>query len=193
MSENLSFNEFELIERLNARDQSALADLYQRFGAFVYGLSLRVLDNRELAEEVTQDVFLKVWNQAYRWDSTRGKVVTWLMTITRYTAIDRLRKEQRQAPNTMIPLDDIFELIGQRGSVGQPEQVDAQMLRTLILQLPPEQIEVIELAFYGGMSHSEIAEYLTQPLGTVKSRIRIGLQRLKALWLTSLPPSEREA
>jgi RNA polymerase sigma-70 factor (ECF subfamily) len=190
MSENLSFNEFELIERLNARDQSALSDLYQRFGAFVYGLSLRVLNNRELAEEVTQDVFLKVWNQAYRWDSTRGKVVTWLMTITRYTAIDRLRKEQRQAPNTMIPLDDIFELIGQRGSVGQPEQVDAQVLRSLIVQLPPEQVEVIELAFYGGMSHSEIAEYLAQPLGTVKSRIRIGLQRLKALWLTSMPSKE---
>lgn len=190
MSENLSFNEVELIERLNARDQSALAELYQRFGAFVYGLSLRVLNNHELAEEVTQDVFLKVWNQAYRWDSTRGKVVTWLMTITRYTAIDRLRKEQRQAPNTMIPLDEIFELIGQRGSVGQAEQVDAQMLRALILQLPREQIEVIELAFYGGMSHSEIADYLTQPLGTVKSRIRIGLQRLKALWMNGVVPNE---
>src|SRR3982751_1885749 len=95
MSE-ISFDETDLVSRLIARDQSALSELYQQFGGLVYSIALRVVQNSNMAEEVAQDTFLKVWHQPTSWDPDRGKFVSWLLTITRYTAIDRLRKEQRR-------------------------------------------------------------------------------------------------
>src|SRR3982751_3860947 len=92
----ISFDETELLRRLIARDQSALSELYQQFGGLVYSIALRVVQNSSIAEEVAQDTFLKVWNQPTSWDPSRGKFVSWLLTITRYTAIDRLRLERRR-------------------------------------------------------------------------------------------------
>ena len=173
-------NEIELIRRINARDQQALSAFYTQFGSLVYGLALRIMQNNTLAEEVTQDTFLKVWNQAHRWDAERGSVVTWLMTITRYTAIDRLRKEK--SPWTAIDLDDVLEFMGKDSPFDDPAWHDGRLIRSLIQQLPADQQQAVEMAFFGAMSHAEMAEQLQIPLGTVKSRVRRGLQTLRELW-----------
>ncbi len=180
MSETM-FDETRLVQRLIAQDQSALSELYVQFGGLVYSIALRVVQNPTLAEEVTQDAFLKVWNQPSSWDPERGKFVSWLLTITRYTAIDRLRKEQRRPLQDAVELDDLK--IGRRGVMDDPVWQDGRLLRSLLERLPQEQVQVIELAFFEGMSHSELAEYLNLPLGTVKTRVRLGLQKLRALWL----------
>ncbi|MCC6612403.1 MAG: sigma-70 family RNA polymerase sigma factor [Anaerolineae bacterium] len=177
--------EIALMRRICARDQSALAALYDQYAGIVYGITMRVLQNTTLAEEATQDTFMKIWKRAEDWDAERGKLVTWVLTIARYTAIDRLRKEQRQSPWTAIGLDDLLNALSSSGPVDSERFFDAQVLQRLIRQLPDDRIKVIELAFFRGMSHSEIAEFLQEPLGTVKSRIRQGLFDLKALWLQS--------
>jgi RNA polymerase sigma-70 factor, ECF subfamily len=182
MSESFTNDEAQLIQRIIQKDQIALSELYQRYGGLVYSLALRVLTNSTLAEEATQDTFMKVWNQAYTWDANKGKLSTWLMTITRYTAIDRLRKEQHR-PAASVALEDIEDLIGKRSFMDTAQGQDRQLLRSLMQNLPNEQIQVIELAFFQGLSHSEIADELTLPLGTVKTRLRLGLQKLKVLWL----------
>ena len=106
--------------------------------------------------------------------------MSWLLTITRYTAIDRLRKEQRRPILDEVELDDLR--IGKRSMVDDPVWQDGRALRALMQQLPVEQVQVIELAFFEGMSHSELAEHLKLPLGTVKTRVRLGLHKLKTLW-----------
>jgi len=170
----------DLVRRLIARDQSALSELYQRFGTLVYSIALRVVQNSTLAEEVTQDTFLKVWHQPTSWDASRGKFVSWLLTITRNTAIDRLRMEQRRPLRTAVDLDDLP--LGKPGLIDDPAWQDGRVLRSLLERLPPEQVQVIELAFFEGLSHSELAERLGLPLGTVKTRLRLGLHKLKVMW-----------
>lgn len=179
MPENL-FDEAKLVKRLIQQDQSALSELYQQFGGLVYSIAMRVVQNPVLAEEVTQDAFLKVWHQPASWDPNRGKFVSWLLTITRYTAIDLLRKEQRRPVQDAVELDDLR--IGSRSLMDDPTWQDGRVLRTLLERLPHEQVQVIELAFFEGMSHSEMSEHLKLPLGTVKTRVRLGLHKLKALW-----------
>lgn len=179
MPENL-FDEASLVQRLIQQDQSALSELYTQFGGLVYSIAMRVVQNPVLAEEVTQDAFLKVWHQPSSWDPTRGKFVSWLLTITRYTAIDLLRKEQRRPVQDAVELEDLR--IGSGSVMDDPIWQDGRLLRSLLEKLPAEQVQVIELAFFEGMSHSEMAEHLNLPLGTVKTRVRLGLQKLKALW-----------
>ncbi|MDZ4769215.1 MAG: sigma-70 family RNA polymerase sigma factor [Chloroflexota bacterium] len=176
-------DEADLILRISKRDQYALSDLYDRYSGRVYGLALRVLEDTTLAEEVTQDTFLKVWDQAWRWDAERGKLSTWVLTLARYTAIDRLRRERRQAPLNPLDVDELANLIGESSTVDGASWLSGEALRPLIAQLPRDQIEAIELAYFKGMTHSEIANYLGQPLGTIKSRIRLGLIALRALWV----------
>jgi RNA polymerase sigma-70 factor (ECF subfamily) len=179
MPESL-FDEAQLVKRLIAQDQTALSELYQQFSGLVYSIALRVVQNPAMAEEVTQDAFLKVWHQPSSWDAERGKFVSWLLTITRYTAIDRLRKEQRRPLQDAVELEDLR--VGKIGLMDDPVWQDGRLLRSLLERLPQEQIQVVELAFFEGMSHSEMAEHLHLPLGTVKTRVRLGLQKLKALW-----------
>jgi RNA polymerase sigma-70 factor, ECF subfamily len=182
MTQHTPPEEVVLMQRIADRDQTALAEFYDRFGGLIYGMTLRVLQNQILAEEAMQDTLMKVWNQAARWNPERSKMVSWLLTLARYTAIDRLRKEQRQSPWTAIGLEDLLNLISQAHGVDQGGWDDGHQIKQLIQQLPPEQVEAIELAFFRGMSHTEIADYLKQPLGTIKSRIRHGLIMLKELW-----------
>ncbi|MAS36865.1 MAG: RNA polymerase subunit sigma-70 [Anaerolineaceae bacterium] len=185
MSDHTTYDEADLMRRIHARDEQALSELYQFYGSRVYGLALRIIRNNTLAEEVTQDTFLKVWKQAYRWDDERGSVITWMLTITRYTAIDRLRREKRQSPWVSIGLDDVLHIMGQAGYVDDPAWQDSRLVRGLIQQLSVDQQEVIELSFFKAMSHQEMADHLQLPLGTVKSRVRRALQNLRALWQNS--------
>lgn len=177
--------EIELIQRIVDREQIALAELYDLVGPMVYAMAMRVVNNPVLAEEVTQDTFMKVWRQAERWNPERGKLITWILTIARYTAIDRLQREQRHVPSQTVSLEEMMPFVGRPSVVDQNRWYDKQVLQSLIVQLPREQLECIELAFFKGMSHQEIADYLHQPLGTIKSRIRQGLLTLRRLWQRS--------
>jgi RNA polymerase sigma-70 factor (ECF subfamily) len=176
-------DDIELMRQIAQRDQQALWALYQQYGRAVYSLAYRILENTVLAEEVTQDTFLKVWHQTTRWDSEKGKLKNWLLTIAQFTAIDRLRKEGRQPAIHSEPIEDTDEnLLTPRNTASWQEE---SALHMLVAQLPEQQGALIELAFFQGMSHGEIADALHMPLGTVKTRLRAGLHRLRQLWVES--------
>jgi RNA polymerase sigma-70 factor (ECF subfamily) len=176
--------ESELLQQIAQRDQQALMALYQQYGGLVYSLCLRVLQQPALAEEVTQDIFLKLWRQPGRWNPALGQFSSWLLTITRNAAIDRLRREGRQAPAQWQAETDVDSTPAQAAvfAAEHANWMNGQVLRRLLLRLPPEQRHLIELAFYEGYTHSELAELLQLPLGTVKTRLRIGMQKLRILW-----------
>ena len=175
------FDDKEYMKRIAAHDQQAFRVLYQQYGTAIYSLAYRILQNAVLAEEVTQDTFLKVWRQNAQWDPAKGNLRNWLLTITHYTAIDRLRHERRQPdlhPEAIEDVEDQMPIA--RGDTGWQDGI---VLRMLVKQLPQEQAFLIELAFFRGMSHTEIAEETHIPLGTVKTRLRSGLHRLRELWI----------
>lgn len=176
-----------LVQRLHRRDQDALTELYTRYQPLVHSMAMSVLRNETLAEEVTQDIFLRLWQSPDKWDPTKGQLSSWLLTVTRYTAIDRLRHEQRRPTLNAKPLEQFQDLLGDT-STHNTRQQDGQydngmLMRKLIPRLPQDQKQVIFLAFFRGMTHSNIAEHLNIPLGTVKSRIRLGMEKLKLEWL----------
>jgi len=184
-------DDINLMQRIAIRDQLAFRTVYEQYGGAIYSLAYHVLQDTTLAEEVTQDTFLKVWRQTAQWDPDKGNLKNWWLAINHFTAIDRLRKERRQPSLHPDSIEDVEEKI----PVGRNETgwQDGVVLRMLISQLPQEQAFLIELAFFRGMSHSEIAEETRIPLGTVKTRLRSGIQRLRELWLetakqTSAPP-----
>lgn len=171
-----------LLQQITEHDQHAFLALYERYGNLVYSLALRVVRHQVMAEEVTQDVFLKVWQQPTRWNPALGQFSSWLLTITRNAGIDRLRKERRHWTPTQDQAEPLAEF-GEETAVGEnPYWYDGLILARLLQQLPPEQRQLIELAFYQGYTHSELAENLQLPLGTVKTRLRTGLQKLRTLW-----------
>ena len=177
-----SLDDAEILNLIAQKDQHALTYLYERYGGPVYSLTLQVLQQTHLAEEATQDAFMKVWHNPAQWDSRKGRFISWLLTVARYTAIDRLRKENRQPSTHYDPIDDLPI----HSKIGIPEDQllrDGQLLNELIEQLPPEQSRVVKMGFLLGMSHSELAENLDLPLGTVKTRVRLGLKKLRILWL----------
>jgi RNA polymerase sigma-70 factor (ECF subfamily) len=176
-----SVDDLQLLQRIGKRDQHAVLLLYQKYGDLVFSLALRVLREPGLAEEVTQDIFVKVWRQPDRWDPALGQFSSWLLTITRNAAIDRLRAEQRQ-PGRRYGVHHLSEETTAPLASDEPDWLDGQLLRRLLNQLPPEQRTLIELAYFMGFTHSELADRLQIPLGTVKTRIRTGLQKLRALW-----------
>lgn len=177
-------DELELMRRITNRDQQALAELYRRHGRVVFGMAVRVLREKTKAEEVTQDVFFQLWRWPDRWDPAKGNLVSWLLTVSRYTAIDHLRREQRRPPLTARPLEDME--VGHSPMVDVSLQENQHLLENLLNQLPEEQFQLIQLAFFHGLTHSEIAQQVGLPLGTVKSRIRLGLTKLKEKWLESI-------
>jgi RNA polymerase sigma-70 factor (ECF subfamily) len=169
-----------LIKRVADGDQSALTTLYDSTSRLVFGLILRVLGDRATAEEVLLDVFTQVWRQAALYDRSRGAPLAWLMTIARSRAIDRLRSGKHDQQHKE-PLDNLTDLTS---STISPEEATAtserqKIVRAALDTLSPEQRQVIELAYYSGLSHSEIALRLGQPLGTVKTRTRLGMMKLR--------------
>lgn len=175
-------NDIELLRAVSRQDQHAFMQLYQQYCNLVFSLALRVVRHQVLAEEVTQDVFLKLWQQPERWNPALGQFSSWLLTITRNAAIDRLRKEQRHvAPHAGSP-EPLFDQATEAPISDDPLWFEGQILARLIGELPAEQRQLVELAFYQGYTHSELAEGLQLPLGTVKTRLRSGLQKLRTMW-----------
>jgi RNA polymerase sigma-70 factor, ECF subfamily len=168
------------LDRCAAGDQNALGALYDESGRLVYSLVLRVLGGVEDAEEVTMDVFAHVWRSAGSYDHSRGSVSAWLATLARNRAIDRLRSHrirlQREAP---FPETVDFPCRGISPEGHTEENQKRCRVRAALETLTPEQREAVELAFYSGLTHSELAQRLQEPLGTVKSRIRMGMVKLR--------------
>jgi RNA polymerase sigma-70 factor (ECF subfamily) len=178
-----------LIEQVANGEQPALLHLYDRYSGRVYALALRMLGDSMAAEEVTQDVFLKLWSRARSYLSSRGSFAPWLLTIARNTALDRLRLERRRPTLTD---DDEPEETWQDIADEQTtlEEARWRSLHFAVQALPPEQRQVIELAYYRGLSHSQIAEYLSWPVGTVKTRLRLGMEQLRRHWLADEKPAK---
>lgn len=174
----------ELIGRLARGDLEALEELYRRYARPVFSLALRVLGDGPESEEVTQDVFERAWRHARSYDQARGRAATWLLSMAHHVSVDALRRKQRR-PQTVAGESGVLalQLIADPGrDVAEiaDERLDGYEIRRALRALPVAQRQAIELAFFGGMSHMEIAAMLGDPLGTVKARIRRGMERLRA-------------
>lgn len=176
----------ELIERIRQdRDQSAMAELYDRYARPVYSLAFHVLREQRAAEDVVQDVFLSFWNRPFTYVDARGTFGPWILRVTRNRSIDVLRKRSRERS----PGDDEYaSLFEERIIDPEPEPGDqvwtqavAQQVRTAMLELNEAQRQVIELAYFYGMTQSEMADHLGIPLGTIKTRVRTALRRLSEI------------
>ncbi|MBI3448460.1 MAG: sigma-70 family RNA polymerase sigma factor [Acidobacteria bacterium] len=172
------------MSRIASRDQQALARLYDRHRSLVFALSLRIIRERAEAEEVLGDVFLQVWRQATGYDRSRATVEGWLVNLCRSRAIDRLRaRGRREAGAATLAREEEIRPAAAAAESDPAEAVAREEKRVLIAgalaELQPSQREALELAYYGGLSHSEIAEKLAQPLGTVKTHIRQGMMTLR--------------
>ena len=173
-------NDVELLKAIAAKDEASLALLYDRYRVILFGLLMRILNNREEAEDVLQEVFLQVWRKAGDFDENRGRPFTWLVTLGRSRGIDRLR--------TLAARDRVAEAGAREAS---EEVSDAAtdafkseqrgLVTNALAQLPDEQKRPIILAYFDGLSQSEIATRLGTPLGTVKTRMRTGLMKLREL------------
>jgi RNA polymerase sigma-70 factor (ECF subfamily) len=167
-----------LFERITTGDPDALAELYDRHSRLLFGLIVRIVNDYAEAEEVLQDVFLQAWTRAASYDATLGSPAGWLLTIARHRAIDRLRVRARQGPvagRTNPPVTpDTPELLATQTERGA-------CVRRALQGLPVQQRELIERAYFLGTTHSQLAAELHLPLGTVKTRIRNGLQALRHL------------
>jgi RNA polymerase sigma-70 factor (ECF subfamily) len=160
-------------------DQSAMTALYDATNRLVYGLVLRILCDPAIAEEVMLDVYMQVWRQAAGYDMQRGSPLAWLTTVARSRAIDRLRSgKQRQQREEPLESADNHSSPANIEEAACASELRVRVQAALDL-LSPEQREVIELAYYGGLSHSEIATRLAKPLGTVKTRTRLGMMKLR--------------
>ncbi len=172
----------QLVERVANGEQQALLYLYDRHASRVYALALRMLGDPLSAEEITQDVFFKLWSRARTYLASRGSFSTWLLTITKYAAIDRIRLDRRRPSlaDDQEPDETWAELPDEEST---SEEARWRALHFAVRALPSEQRQVIELAYYQGLSHSQIAEMLGWPVGTVKTRLRMGMERLRRQWL----------
>ena len=167
------------LERMARGDHEALAELYDRHGRLIYSLALRILRDQSDAEDIVQEVFSQAWRQAARYDASRGNPVAWLLNLTRSRAIDRLRRRRARpdaaADPATLDLADLSQPIDEQIALSH----QAERIRAAVGELSLLQRVAIELAFYEGLTHVEIADRLELPLGTVKTRIRQGLLKLR--------------
>jgi RNA polymerase sigma factor (sigma-70 family) len=167
-----------LVDGIARSDEAALAELYDRYGRAAYGLALRVLRDPGLAEDAVQEAFLHVWRSAERFRPDRGKAGTWVLTFVHRRAVDLVRREERRRGE---PAESAPATTGPGADEDADQRSKREIVQGALRRLPPEQREAIELAYYGGYTQSELAERLGEPLGTIKSRMFTGLQRLRTL------------
>jgi RNA polymerase sigma-70 factor (ECF subfamily) len=175
----------ELMDRLGNRDLAAFETLYDRYGDLVYSVCLRVVGDTYIAEDVAQDVFVRVWRRPEQFDVRRGKFVTWLLSVARNRSIDHRRSQSRRMRHEALPsIDEEGDALPSEDARDDPALQtvladECAAVRRALEVLPPEQKLAIQLAYFGGLTQQEIANKLGQPLGTVKTRIRLGMQKMR--------------
>ena len=176
-------DERELMNRIKARDSNALEQLYDLYNALLYGLVIPIVKKREEAEDVVQEVFLKIWEKASTFDDERGNVYSWIVTLARNRAIDRIRSKGYKSQQKVSTSISEPEFTLEADTIDPLETTiysdRAELVNRALEQIPENQREVIEIAYYKGMTQSEIADHLDLPLGTVKTRTRLGMMKLR--------------
>jgi RNA polymerase sigma-70 factor (ECF subfamily) len=182
----------DLMTLVDDKDPDAFEVFYDRHGGAAYSLAHRIVGDPGVAEDVTQEAFLSIWRSRARYDAARGSVRAWALGIVRNRAIDALRRASRPAPK--LDLDDEAAIETQpavaRTETEAIRRETAGRLRQALGLLPREQSQVIELAYFGGFSHSEIAEMVGAPLGTIKGRMRLGLEKIRATLAEGIPKED---
>ena len=171
----------ELLRRVATQDRQALADFYDQVAGVLFSTAIRILGDSQEAEEVIQDVFVQIWEKAPMFDIALGTPFHWAVSITRNRSIDRLRSRQRRA-RALEELRDELPPATELYEPAAPAALDTEhisLIRGAVSNLPPEQRQAIEMAFFSGLTHAEIAEKLNEPLGTIKARIRRGMLKLR--------------
>jgi RNA polymerase sigma-70 factor (ECF subfamily) len=173
-----------LLILITRSQENALSELYDRYGRLVFSVALNTLSDPIRAEEVTQDVFERVWEKAFTFSAGQGRVVTWLSSIARHRSIDLFRHYRSQHEDQLIAWQEA-EMADLPDGQNVEREVDlaerTQRIRWAVAQLPADQKQALGMAFFQGMSHPEIASALGEPLGTVKTRIRLGMQKLRLM------------
>jgi RNA polymerase sigma factor (sigma-70 family) len=168
----------DLLAAIARGDEQALAALYDRFGGVAYGVAFRILRDGALAQDAVQDAFLAAWRTAAAFDPARGSASTWLLTLVHRRAVDVVRREERRRADS---LDDVPVAAGDATDETAELREQRRAVQGALAQLPDDQRQALELAYYGGLSQSELAERLGVPLGTIKSRMFAALGRLREL------------
>ena len=163
-----------LIDRIQAGDETAMTDMYDRYSGIVYGVALRVLGNTTAAEDVVQEVFLRLWRNPQSFDANRGRLAAWLAVIARNRAIDHLRRRPPEEDIQGMPISTGVNLEDEAA-----QRLAVEKIRAVLSELPQDQRRALEMAFFEGMTHTEIAAKSGEPLGTVKTRIRTGLLAIR--------------
>jgi RNA polymerase sigma-70 factor (ECF subfamily) len=171
----------ELLRRIGDGDRSAFGDFYDAYSGLLFTIAVKVLNDAKEAEDVLQEVFMQIWNKAGAYDPLLGKPASWAVTLTRNKAIDRIRASQRRAK--ILEQATVEANLEPDDSPSANEKLygkeNAERIRTIVAELPPEQRRAIELAFFSGLTQDEIAKNLQEPLGTIKARIRRGMLKLR--------------
>ncbi|MDI4649891.1 RNA polymerase sigma factor [Cohnella hashimotonis] len=171
----------EMMRRIAGRDATALEALYDRYEKSVYAFAYRFAQDAMLAEEIVQELFMRIWNQPERYDASLGKLTTWIFAVTRNIAIDQLRKRQNRTTSQTADAEQLARMPDTAG--GPEEEYDAkwtgEQLREALSALNPDQQQVLELIYYQGFTQHEVSERHGIPLGTVKSRVRLAMKQLK--------------
>ena len=174
-----------LVTALEIRDQRAIETLYDRYGDYVYSVCLRMVGDVQLAEDLTQEVFLRLWRRPDLYDISRGRFVTWLLSVARNRGIDERRSRGRrfrhESPPSLAAEEMLASAPSDDGADVAVLSEERVVIEKALATLPAEQRLAIQLAYFGGYTQQEIAQGLHQPLGTVKTRIRLGLQKLRIL------------
>ena len=168
----------DLLSEVRDGDASSLEALYDRYAGYVHAVALRIVSSSEEAEEITQDVFWQLWKKKLSYDPERGRFSTWLFAVTRNRALDRIRSASRRPRTEALSVDKAVP----PGNSPEDYAYFAERrrrVRRALEELPPEQQQAVELCFFQGMTHREVAARLDEPLGTVKSRIKMGIDKLK--------------
>jgi RNA polymerase sigma-70 factor (ECF subfamily) len=179
-----SLEDRELLLQMEKGQEEALAALYDRYSGLVFSVALRIVHDPQSAEEITLDIFRRVWRSGHTYRSDRGKVSTWLAGMARNLAVDQLRRENARPQTVSLSWVETADKLNptQRSPESAVHlRVEQERVRKALAQLPPEQQEALALAYFGGFSQSEISARLQQPLGTVKTRIRLAMQKLRYL------------
>jgi RNA polymerase sigma-70 factor (ECF subfamily) len=169
----------ELLREIGAGDRSAFAQFYDRYSKLLFSIAFKILSDSKEAEDVLQEVFLQIWDKAGQYDSRLGKPVSWAVTLTRNKAIDHIRSSQRRTKLFEAAATELAAPAEEVANESVRDRESAALIGSAVAELPAEQRQAIELAFFRGLTQNEISETLKEPLGTIKARIRRGMLKLR--------------